>query len=258
MQTSTLLIYGATGVGKTLDVHHAFAAFKPLTIVTERGALDSVVANLGVKQPAMIELNDTADPYSSSRRCIDMANKAIAQNGHQAVIMDTGSALAERLFVKVARDVSYDGRRLYPRVEAEFVDITLRLLDLPAWVVMICHESPFKTTERGAVRGGPKLPSGGMIEQVCGMFSIVLRAVKGLRPGSTQVERLYLCDQMNQQFIMKDRFGAAQKSQPLDLRPILWRIIAGDQALPPFPAKPIRVQDEQAAAGNGSGNLTLL
>lgn len=239
----TILVYGATGVGKTLDVHHAFGK-DTLTIVTERGALDCVEAHLG-REPDTLTLFDTVNPYNSAIKTIEAAERACAQKRYKAVILDTGTALAERFFVRVSGQVDHDGRRLYPRVTSHFNDIILRLLNLPAWVVMICHEVAPKD-QGGFIIGGPKLPGRDLVRSVPSMFSLVLRAVKGPMPGAVGNVRHYRCDQMDAQYIMKDRYGAAKRYQDLDLRPILWRIVRPGVDEPVWPPKPIRTQESEA------------
>lgn len=245
----SICIYGKSGVGKTLDAHHAFAAmFKrdgllPLTIVTERGATDSVVSNLGFS-PAEIHAFDVDAPHLEAQRAIAQAHKLVVAGQHRAVILDTGTSLCDRIFAQVSREVRDDGRRLYPKVTTLFSDVLLRFLSIPAWVCVIFHEAPHKVTEGMVQKGGPRVPHAGLTEKVCSLFSLVLRASRVMLPGDMEASRCYECDQLSPTYLMKDRYGAASKVQPLDLRPILWRIAMGDQPVPAFPAKPIRTQDQ--------------
>jgi len=236
----TILIYGRTGIGKTLDAFHCFE--RAWGIVTERGALDSVSANLG-REPKHFELIAPDDPY---RAMLDTINKQITprvQTGEiTSLILDSGTAWAEGLLMTAVSKAG-DSRQGYTKFATQLRRTMDKLLALPIWIVTLWHEEESESTSDGFFRGGPACGWRKLRQPIAGKFSAVYRAavVNG--------KRVYQCDGTDAMWIQKCRYGAAAKEQPLDLRPILWRIMAGDKPMPEFAPKPIRMAENSGGGG---------
>jgi hypothetical protein len=239
---ATILVVGRTKVGKTTDAFFAFGK-RAFGFVTERGALDPVQANFGWT-PDHVELLPCPDPYKAAMDLLTGPVTRAAQSGeHSAVILDSITALADRILLRNMHRFNGDGRKVYPQTDMQVKSFLDVLLALPTWVVGIAHEAHPKSGEDYFVRGGPKLPGRELVESVPGMFRMVLRAVV-----ASNSERRYLCDSLDQQWVMGDGYGAAEKSQPMDLRPILWRIMRGDTPVPaellrPKPYRVVKASD---------------
>lgn len=226
------MVYGKTKIGKTLDVNYTFGK-NGYVILSEPDGLASVEANLGF-MPPHFELTSLKNPAGE---VMDHLNKVVLPDVKQgrikAVIFDSGSEFADRLLSSEMDKCGNDMRRAYQPMYRQFGTIVRHILLSGAWVIMICHEKRGDPDEDR--RGGPLLP-GRLVESVPSQFSLILRAVA--RKG----ERIYLCDQLDEDWIMGDRYGAAFEEQPMELRAIMWRIAHPDKDTPAeyLLGKPIR------------------
>ena len=234
----SVLVYGRPKIGKTVDVHFATGG-KALTILAEPGGLDSVGPLLG-KEPEHVLLTDLSQPHAEAQRVLVKVAKGIVEKRWRSVIFDSFTAFAERVLMAHLESAK-DGRLAYGRMERDVVDIVQRFLYLPnAWVFGIFHEQPGRMDERGATRGGPMVPGRFFHEQMVGMFSLVLRAY------SDGNQRLYSCDPLSNAWATGDRFGVTTRVQPMDLRPLLWKVVKPGEPIPDFPEKKV----EETEKGN--------
>lgn len=222
---ASILVYGRTKIGKTTDVCYAVRNLDPYVIVTEPGALDPVEANFGFR-PAGVELIAPAQPQIEFLRVLmNEARKAVA-SGARALVWDSMTAFSVRLFSAMMAQ-HRDGRRVYGLMRPAVADLVTSYLSIPALVhVAIAHEEPPHETEWGMTRGGPKLEDRRLTEAIPGLFRLVLRATSDGR------ERYYDCNGLDGAWVMGDGYGAAALRQPMDLRPILWRVVNGDRPMP--------------------------
>ena len=222
-EPGTICIYGQTKIGKTSDVLYTFR--DAYVIVTERDALAPVVHQFGYK-PASVKMLGSDRPYEDMLAIIDSeVRPAVATGNHPAVVLDTGTALGSMLFRCLDKRYKSDGRKVYPKFDHQFRHILSELLLLPVWVIVLFHEQVPKSTESAYVRGGPKTGgSTALVEDIGGMFRLVMRAAAKL--GSKgQMERMYLCNSIDPQWVQGDAYGVTGASQKMDLRPIMWRIL---------------------------------
>lgn len=234
--TKTILIYGKTKVGKTLDVAWTFGK-NAYFILSEPDGLASVEANLGF-MPDHHELVNIVNPYAEVMGLINKTLLPRIKRGEiKAVVFDTGSEFADRLLSVELGNVGQDARRAYPKVYQLFTTAIRTILLSGAWVVMVCHQ---KVADMDNDRmGGPLLP-GRLVESIPSQFSLILRAAIKDTPQGRQ--RMYFCDPEDPEWIMGDRYGAAYLEQPMELRAIMWRIAHPDQETPAdqLLGKPIR------------------
>lgn len=228
----TIAIYGRTKIGKTVDANRCFQ--KALVVETERGATNSVRAFLR-RDVLRVKAFSIDEPEEEINRVItSVLPEAIAKHGVTAVILDTGSELADRIFVVEAKRCGNNGMVLYPRVGSVFKTILRKILALDVWVVAIFHEREPGSIQGRFSRGGPKLP-GRLVEDAPGLFDMILHAtltsgaVSDNLDGATGRRRVYRCDPLDAEWVSGDRYNAALDEQPMDLRPIMFRAIRGTE-----------------------------
>jgi len=222
MSTGSVCIYGRTKIGKTSDVLNMFQ--DAYVICTEAEALAPVTHQFGFT-PAHTELLESNDPYTDMLNVIEHnVRPAVASGAHTAVVMDSGTAFGSRL---------------------------------PVWVVVIFHEQEPKASESRFVRGGPRTGgSASLVEDIGGMFRLVMRGAAVQGPGG--IQRAYMCDSLSPQWVQGDAYGATSKQQPMDLRPIVWRIVRPDEVMPdsmktPKPYRVVEVEEcGMGMLGNGA------
>lgn len=240
----TICVYGRTKVGKTSDVLNLFR--DAFVIVTERGALAPVTHQFGFT-PTHVEMLAPSDPYLEMVQIIEQSVvPALVSGKHSAVFLDSGTALSAMIFKHLDRKLKSDGRKVYPTHDQQLKDILLRLLALPVWIIVSFHEAEPSATDTAFVRGGPKtFGSKRLVEDIGGMFRLVLRGV--VENG----QRAYHCDSLSPQWVQGDAYGVTAKRQPLDLRPLVWRLLRPGEAVPAhlLAAKTFRVVEEEGGAG---------
>jgi hypothetical protein len=219
-----IAIYGESGVGKSLDVHRTLMG-KTLTILTERGGLNSVTASLG-KTPQHLGCYSLDKPLDQMEELIDGRVTELAKKkAFGALVVDSGSELG-------LRHTDYlIGQKTQVQQAFYATQIGLRRLirksqQVSALTVWIFHAQEPETKMSGEVRkGGPALP-GRLSVQVPYMFDMVLRAAYNSELGEEGRRRVYLCDSSDESYIMKDRFRACDPMQDMALKPILAKVIA--------------------------------
>lgn len=207
------------------DVGYTFR--KAAWLQTEPGGLIPVVRCVGYTPQIVHTLFDSDDPVGEFKAVIDSVIIPGAANGTiKTVVLDTGSELAHRIETALHRKTK-DGREVYQRVQSVFIESIDLLIKLGIWFVCICHEiGPEVDPSTGnRLRGGPLLPGKKLPRRLPPKFDLVLRAdvEHGLTPGSS--ERVYRCDPLDSDYIMKDRFGVTLPVQPMELAPIVFRIL---------------------------------
>jgi hypothetical protein len=206
-----------------------------------------VESNLGFI-PEHYELTDIVNPYVEVVKHLQTRVLPRVRSGQiRAVIFDTGSEFADRLLsVELDKISSSDKRRAYTPTYQMFTTVMRMILLSGAWVVMTCHEKRGDPDEDR--RGGPLLP-GRLVESIPSQFSLILRAtVKDTIQGR---QRVYLCDPLDPDWIMGDRYGACYEEQPMELRAIMWRIGHPGEEMPAemLAGKPIRLGGKLYKAG---------
>lgn len=233
----TILVYGKTKIGKTVDVQYTFGE-NGYTLNYEPDGLSSVEANLGFVPPYH-ELISITNPYGETMEHLNKVVIPQIKSGKiKCVIMDTGSEFADRLLSVELGSVGQDARRAYPLVYQKFTTVMRTVLQSGAWFVMICHQK-IADPENDRM-GGPLLP-GRLVESVPSQFSLILRAA--MKNTTTGRERVYYCDPLDPDFLMGDRYGAAFAEQPMELKAIMWRIANPEGTTPEelLKGKPIRL-----------------
>lgn len=232
--SGSILIWGPTKVGKTLDVHHALP--NAITLLSEPDGLSSVETSLGYTPPH-IPLVSIDAPYVEAMQHIGRTIIPAVQAGQfGAVIIDTLSELALRLQAAHSEKVTSDPRKLYPAIALQVGTIIRTLQTLPVWLVAICHRQNPVLGEKSR-RGGPRLP-GSLVEDIPFMFSVILEAA--IDHGLGEPRRIYRCDQNDSMYIMGDRWGVAPKKQDMDLRRVILARMYPNTPLPALAPKPIR------------------
>lgn len=233
---ASVLVYGRTKIGKTTDVCYATRRLSPFVIATEPGALDPVEANFGFR-PASIELVTPVNPQLEMIQLLAGPARQAVAAGARVLIWDSMTSFCVRLFSHLMA-VHKDGRRVYSLMRPMVADLVTSFLSIPALVhVAIAHEELPHDGEYGMARGGPKLEDRRLTEAIPGLFRLVLRAT------ASGTKRTYECDGMNPLWVMGDGYGSAFPSQPMDLRPILWRVLNPAIPVPQeaYALKPYRV-----------------
>ena len=241
-ESGSVLIYGPTKIGKTLDLCHAFKtkSKQPFVLLSEPDGLSSIAANLGW-MPDHHELKDLRNPFVEANQVLDKRVLPIARSKrYSAIILDTGSELASRFLDAHAEFKTDNPLKLYPIISRQFRTIIRKVLTSGLWCCMICHEQEPRDNElSGFRRGGPKLP-GSLVEEVPSMFSLILRAGLSVSDDGDSYNRVYRCDPLSPRWVMGDRYSVAAEEQPMDLRPLIFRLLNPKAPLPKFPPKPIR------------------
>ena len=236
---ATILIYGNTKVGKTLDACHTFK--KGIVLLAEPDGLASVVSNLGY-EPKHIPLTNLDEPEVELVQAVETVRPMMMDGRCSCVILDTGTELGNRLLSSFRRRFPKNGFGAFGFVQDTIQDLIRRLQTTPAAFVMLCHESSPTIKDGIKYLGGPLLPSKPLTQTVPTMFSVLLRARIHDRFG-----RVYECTKDPCDWQMGDRYGATANLQPLDLRPIMFRIMFPGQDVPEFPPKNIRIVPEPFA-----------
>lgn len=241
-ERGSILIYGPTKIGKTLDACFAFRtkSKQPFVLLSEPLGLDSVESNLGWELDHH-ELVDLSNPFTEAMQVLD---KRVIPNAkakrYSCVILDTGSELASRFLDAHAQFKTENPLKLYPVVTRQVRMVVRKILTAGLWCVMICHEQEPRDNElSGFRRGGPKLP-GNLVEEMPSQFSMILRAGIEVDDEGEKYHRVYRCEPLNPRWVMGDRYGVAKLEQEMDLRKLLFKVLNPGAKLPNFPPKPIR------------------
>ncbi len=216
----SIAIYGGTGIGKSLDVHRAFVG-KTVTLLTERGGLNSVIAHLGIT-PDCVEAFDIKDPIGQAEKLIDGRVKQQTKK-KGVLVVDSGSELGLRHTDWLIQDRGKQVQQAFYITQIGLRRLMRKSQALSSVSVWLFHEQDPETKPSGAyVPGGPSLP-GKLAKKAPYMFDMILRAKWDMNIEGDK-KRVYECDPRNADYIMKDRFGAAKETQPMNLKPIIAEI----------------------------------
>ena len=233
-QGHSILVYGASGIGKSTDVLYTFR--KAAWLLTEPGGLIPAAECIGFDPHPVYELFDVDNP---ERELVDVINKDIipmAQQGQiSSVVLDTGSEWADRMMTKLMSSVR-DPRQAYGGIVGSVLTPLRRLINLKqygVWVICICHETgpALDSDTKMRLRGGPLLPGKNLPRSFPPKFDLALRAT--VDQGLGEATRIYQCDPLDPDYITKQRGNAAPKKGPMELGPIVWRISRPGQPVPP-------------------------
>lgn len=224
-----IAVYGPSGIGKTADVARCFR--KAYWFMFDPDGLASVKSLWGFT-PQHYEMRNLEYPIDEFR---DVMQKRVAPLAKlpdadprkiTSVVVDTGTELALRIHSVLDDKLDGQPMRVYPAVKMRFTEAIRSVLNLGLWTVVIFQEQePRKATPKAGLtarRGGPQLP-GSTTQDIMPMFSLMLRASAEI--GDGKYERLYHCDLFDEQWYYKDRYQAAEVVQPMDIRPIMQRIV---------------------------------
>ena len=194
--STVVLTYGPSGVGKTTDQGYSFPR---ALFAAAPGALNSIRSVCGYL-PATTQVDS-----------IEAATKLIKEvsGKYDWLVIDDFSFMAEQTFSALEKKKS--GYKLWGALR----DIALQFRDTARYaevsVVMNCWEQPPKTAHSGAkVRGGPML-SGRLPEQIPAMCDIVLRAAYDIHRQPWPA--VYRCA-LDPSWVMKDRYNVASAADP--------------------------------------------
>lgn len=228
----TILIYGDTKVGKTLDSANALR--KGIFLLSEPDGLASAKAHLGFV-PDNIELTNLDAPEVELQKSLNHLEPLIKAGKYSSIILDTGSELADRLLASYRQRFPKNGYKAFGFVQDQIKYTIRRIQTMGANFVMLCHESPPMLKDGIFCRGGPLMPSKQLVQSIPPMFSIIMHAYIHPKFG-----RVYDCNRRETQWQLGDRYGATADLQPLDLRPIVFRAMFPGKEVPDFPTKTIR------------------
>ena len=234
-RTKSLLVYGKTKIGKTLDVCYTFS--KAFVLLSEPGGLDSVETHLGFipKHHLLVDLDD---PFGEAKRVFTQTVlPGVVKKEISSIFIDTGTELSDRMASAAQKSVGQDPRKWSPLVQRQMKELLRMALVSNAWFVMSAHERPPSAEDH--VVGGPAL-TGALANTVPAMFSLILHAV--VKPSMKGYARYYECDSLDPLWITGDRWGACENSQPMELSVIMWKALHPDQEVPEklLKGKPIR------------------
>jgi len=217
----------------TTDVAWTFR--KAAWLQTEPGGLIPVARAIGYTPPLVITLFDDVNPRAELMRARDQAVELVKEKKVTSIVLDTGSEIADRM-VQAASKRYTNKMQVYGEIYVEFNDIIRTFVALTEtyglWFICICHDiGPVvdeKTRQR--LRGGPLLPGTKLPRAIPPKFDMVLRAA--VHDDLTERRRVYLCDPMDPDYIMKDRFGVAGDIQPMELKPLIFKILHPNDPVP--------------------------
>lgn len=229
----SILIYGDSGIGKSTDVANAFR--KAAWILTEPGGLDPATRCLEYEPHPVYELFDVKQPEKEFNTLLNSTIIPKAESGEiRVVVLDTASEIADRIITSWI-DKGMDTRQAYGKIVGEVLTPIRRLISLTpqgVWFICICHEiGPEKEEKTGnLLRGGPLMPGKRLPRQLPPKFNLVLRAAVSSDIG--EETRVYRCNPTDPHFIMKDREGVVPREMPMELAPIVFRLLHPGQEPP--------------------------
>jgi hypothetical protein len=202
---------------------------KGFVILADQDGLSSVETFLGFT-PRHHEIANFDKPMQEANLVLQRTVKPLASSGEiTAVIVDTGTSLA-RMELNALKPKAGDVRQAYDRVSMKFQRLIRDIMALGVMAVFLFQEEGPRTVEGGElILGGPRLPGKDLRREIPTMFSLVLWA-KAV-PGAGGMKRVFACDQLAQEWIMKDRYGVTESLQTMDLQPLMERYFKKLQAV---------------------------
>lgn len=226
------LLYGETGVGKTILALQAFDPRKVAWCLFEAGALDVADPpyddgiNPWKCHPRdvghVFECLSMRDPWAQAIK-VNAAICRLAREGKiSAAILDGGSTYATRehnlLMGNSVKESYAEESRLVGRHVTVLVE-NIQAAGIP--VVLICHEKPY--SDLSGRKGGPAFP-GQATKDLPAKFSGVFRMQWGTGDDG-QSQRMLYADPADQLWYTKDRTRIIRGEQPANLRAWYEKII---------------------------------
>jgi hypothetical protein len=222
MSAGSILLYGESGVGKTVATHRAFK--RAIVLKTEEDAHDSVLVDQEREPPSIALPNDFKGGtlFEIVVNSIKKINQEINEGKYSTLVIDSGSDLADRLLMDYSLNVTNNALKLYPAVELQMKQILNLMWGANRWIVMLCHENaPFTSPDGQYYRGCPKFPGRNLPMILHYKFSVVARLIFDPLTNS----RAIACKPGDSSWLYKDRFGFLKEEQPLDIIPMVQNIL---------------------------------
>lgn len=206
---SKILVYGASGAGKTTLVKTLVPMGKVLLLSAEAGLL-SIRGVTGIDVVKISTVADLREAY---------AHLAKSDHGYKWVALDSISEIAEVVLAD-AKATAKDPRQAYGTVLDECVRISRAFRDLPISVYFSCKEELTKS-ESGALLYAPGFPGAKLGIAIPYLFDLVLR----LQVKSDEGKRVrFLQAQPDGMSVAKDRSGKLADVEPADLGAIVGKM----------------------------------
>ena len=195
-ESTVVLTYGPSGVGKTTDQGYSFPT---ALFVAAPGALHSIQSVCGY------------EPATTQANTLQQATRVLKEvkGKFPVLVIDDFSFLAEQTFATLER--SHTGFKLWGALRDAVLNFrdAARFADMH--VVLNAWEQAPKTNYKGErIRGGPRL-SGNMPEQVPALCDVVLREAHDARRQPWPA--VYRCH-LDPSWVMKDRLNVASLVDP--------------------------------------------
>ena len=257
IQAPAALLYGPSGVGKTVAVLRALTPERTVWISTERGALKPAgnpqLNPWHPRRPREVVCLHVSEGKSDGvhgemLEAVEGARALVARGEVANVVIDTLSSYARRLdhHVRTVIGVGREYGKAADAIGAHLLPYLDRIYELCAtvrrpsgvWgatVVALCHErDPFQPapdrsggTQQRPTPGGPDLP-GALAKKVRHDFDLVLRCDVRRVPSTGRGDRVFAHDSMDKMMPTKDRWGIVPDAargesgiMPMDLGALL-------------------------------------
>ncbi len=231
LEMPTVMIIGPLGIGKSSLAIMALG-LKALWICTERGALapalDPKINKMAPQLPPHVECLSLRAPCDEVMKVVKtVAIPAFKAGKIGAVVIDTISELCDREYHvgHVVKGIGTEYGKASAYVADKFRPIIWTLMEAGMIIIAIAHERPPTDIQGNVKKGGPRLP-GRLSDILPGEFSIVLRcAVEPSPVPGEDARRVFLCNPLDQDWPMKDRYGVVEDGMPMDLKLVLQRAV---------------------------------
>lgn len=225
----TLLLCGASGIGKTTSAIKALNPKRTFWIATERGALLPALnpeINPSGIVPDFVEALDMVNPWAEAMSLIKFALEQCERGRYDVVVIDTLSSLADREYLRVrnVEKITDKYGAANKVLRQRILPVVWQLISTGPMVIAISHDREPSEIDGHITRGGPRL-AGDLVSTVPSLFDICLRCDVGALPTGA-VGRIVRLEPLNKKYVDKDRFGQIKDGDPLDLKVILGRAVA--------------------------------
>ena len=234
IQAPAALIYGPSGVGKTVAALRALTPEKTIWISTERGALKPASSPMlnpyHPRKPKEIVCLHAAQGRSDNvhaevKAAVAEACRLVAQGTVSNIVIDTLSSYARRLdyFIRDIVGVGREYGKAADAIGSHVLPYMDQIYEMCATVtrpngvygatfIALCHErDPFQPAvdkrtgaQAKATPGGPDLP-GALAKKIRHDFDLVLRA--DIRAVGDGAARVFVHDSTDKMLPTKDRWG---------------------------------------------------
>lgn len=223
-----VFLFSQMGVGKSTAAIKAFGRHigEVRYIAVEPNAYAPATSAEHNPSRRMPRVSACWDPKTAWTMAQTAAKTAIAEarNGtSQGIILDTLSTLAHHRLreLKGNRDSIMDRGKTYARLSDDLFDLVAELVAAPVPVIVLSHERTPKWYKDES--GRDKLTSGGgaflgqMAERMVRLFDLAIRMDR--RPGADgSTQRVFLRNELDVQWLLKDRWDVIVDGAPADLR----------------------------------------